>query len=231
MKTILKETLVEMAKGINPRTQNLLDKNTGTELTVDGEAIINTTIAVMSKERTDDVVLLTHKAGEFKRPNINIFGMMDYSHRVGYTDDKAKSGTYLLETDADLSYDEKKLLAPSVYADKLNLFLNKCGRKETCDTAVTKPIRTWADVSYVLVEEESFTRNTETGEIDAKKEDVLMLVDGHSASAKALLEAQLLKLRPKFSTELFAEYTKDVITHDEVILWAKASTTNENAGE
>jgi hypothetical protein len=81
------------------------------------------------------------------------------------------------------------------------------------------------------VEEESFTRNTETGEIDAKKEDVLMLVDGHSASAKALLEAQLLKLRPKFSTELFAEYTKDVITHDEVILWAKASTTNENAGE
>lgn len=223
MKTILKETLVEMAKGINPKTQNLLDKNTGTELTADGEGIVHTTIAVMSKQRTDDVVLLTHTAGQFRRPNINAFAMMDYSHRVGYTEDKAKSGHYLIETDADLSYDEDKLLAPSVYADKLNLFLQKCGRKETCDTNVTKPVRTWVNVSYVLVEEESYKKDAETGEIVEIKEDNLMLVDGASHSAKGLLEAQLLKLRPKFNTELFADYTKEVVTHDEVILWAKAS--------
>lgn len=225
MKTILKKTLVEMAKGINPKTQNLLDKSTGTTLTEDGEGVVHTTIAIMSKQRVDDVVLQTHTVGQFKRPNINIFAIMDYSHRVGYTEDKAKSGNYLLETGADLSYDESKLLAPSVYADKLNLFLQKCGRNETCDTNVTKSVRTWVDVSYVLVEEEKYSKDSESGEIIESKEDNLMLVDGHPHSTKGLLEAQLLKLRPKFDTELFADYAKEVITEDEVILWAKTTAS------
>lgn len=226
MKTILTESLVEIAKGVNPKTQNLLDKENGTTLTEDGEGIVNTTIAIISKERVDDVVFRTHKVGEYARPQINIFELMNYSHRVAYTEDKAKAGSYLLETGADLKYDESKLLAPSVYADKLNLFLQKCGRSETCDQAVTKSVRTWVNVSYVLKEEERCVMN-EDKTTSVIKEDHLMLVDGATHSVKALLEAQLLKLRPKFSTELFADYTKDLITHAEVVLWAKSSSKED----
>lgn len=232
MKTILTAVLVDMAKGINPKTQNLLDKNTGTILTADGEGVVHTTIAIMSKKRVDDVVVLTNKVGDYKRPQLNGFALMDYSHRVAASTDKAKAGVYLLDTDAKFEYDEEKLLAPSVYMEHLNLFLSKCGFKETCDTQVTKAIRTWAEVAYVLNKESVITEveDEETGKVEFVKtfKDELMLVEGATPTEQALLEAQLLKLRPKFSVELFADYNGKLYQSDEIILWAKKSV-NQNS--
>lgn len=235
MKTTLTNVLVDMAKGINPKTQNLLDKATGTKLTEDGEGVVHTTVAIMSKQRVDDVVVLTNKVGDYKRPQLNGFALMDFSHRVAASTDKAKAGQYLLSTDANFEYDEKKLLAPSVYMEHLNLFLSKCGFKETCDTQVTKAIRTWAEVTYVLNKEEHVAKvtNEVTGEvefIDTFK-DELMLVEGANPTEQGLLEAQLLKLRPKFSVELFADYNGKLYQDEEIILWAKSSVKQSPSGQ
>ena len=235
MKTTLTAMLVDMAKGINPKTQNLLDKATGTKLTADGEGVVHTTVAIISKRRIDDVVVLTNKVGDYKRPQLNGFALMDFSHRVAASTDKAKAGQYLLSTDADLEYDEDKLLAPSVYMEHLNLFLSKCGFKETCDTQVTKAIRTWAEVTYVLNKEEHIERvmNEETQEEEfiPAFEDELMLVEGANPTEQGLLEAQLLKLRPKFSVELFADYNGKLYQDEEIILWAKSSVKQNSSGQ
>ena len=235
MKTTLTAMLVDMAKGINPKTQNLLDKATGTKLTADGEGVVHTTVAIMSKRRIDDVVVLTNKVGDYKRPQLNGFALMDFSHRVAASTDKAKAGQYLLSTDANLEYDEDKLLAPSVYMEHLNLFLSKCGFKETCDTQVTKAIRTWAEVTYVLNKEAHIEKvvNEETGEEEfiTTFEDELMLVEGANPTEQGLLEAQLLKLRPKFSVELFADYNGKLYQDEEIILWAKSSVKQNSSGQ
>ena len=236
MKTILKSVLVELAKGINPKTQNLLDKATGLVLTADGEEIVNTTIALISKKYPDDVVIPTHKVSDYKRPGLNIFGLMDYSHRVAFTNDKAKEGKYLIETGADLSYDEELVVPPSVYADKLNLFLKKCGLDKTCDTAVTKAIRAWSSVSYVLEEETYFVESKDVKEgeepkLIKKTRNELMIVENATHSEKSLLEAQLLQLRPKFNTELFCEPSDKIITTNEIILWAKSVSTDNPKAE
>lgn len=227
--------LVDMAKGINPKTQNLLDKATGTKLTADGEGVVHTTTAIMSKRRIDDVVVLTNKVGDYKRPQLNGFALMDFSHRVAASTDKAKAGQYLLSTDANLEYDEDKLLAPSVYMEHLNLFLSKCGFKETCDTQVTKAIRTWAEVTYVLNKEAHIEKvvNEETGEDEfiTTFEDELMLVEGANPTEQGLLEAQLLKLRPEFSVELFADYNGKLYQNEEIILWAKSSVKQNSSGQ
>ena len=235
MKTTLTAMLVDMAKGINPKTQNLLDKATGTKLTADGEGVVHTTTAIMSKRRIDDVVVLTNKVGDYKRPQLNGFALMDFSHRVAASTDKAKAGQYLLSTDANLEYDEDKLLAPSVYMEHLNLFLSKCGFKETCDTQVTKAIRTWAEVTYVLNKEAHIEKvvNEETGEDEfiTTFEDELMLVEGANPTEQGLLEAQLLKLRPEFSVELFADYNGKLYQNEEIILWAKSSVKQNSSGQ
>ena len=235
MKATLTAMLVDMAKGINPKTQNLLDKATGTKLTADGEGVVHTTTAIMSKRRIDDVVVLTNKVGDYKRPQLNGFALMDFSHRVAASTDKAKAGQYLLSTDANLEYDEEKLLAPSVYMEHLNLFLSKCGFKETCDTQVTKAIRTWAEVTYVLNKEAHIEKvvNEETGEDEfiTTFEDELMLVEGANPTEQGLLEAQLLKLRPEFSVELFADYNGKLYQNEEIILWAKSSVKQNSSGQ
>lgn len=224
MKTTITAMLKDMIKGINPKIQNLFDKKTGEELTEDGKGVVNTTVAIMSKMREDDVVVLTNKVENYKRPNLNGFALMDFSHRVAASTDKAKAGEYLLTTDADLSYDEEYLLAPSVYSEHLNLFLSKCGYKETCDTQVTKAIRTWADVNYVLNKEPKIIKVVnEEGQPEFVEafDDELMLVENSNPTEQGLLEAQLLKLRPRFSVDLFADYNGKLYQDAEIILWAK----------
>lgn len=241
MKTMLTKAIIEMAKGTNPRTLNLVDKQTGTKLTKDGISIVDTTIAVTAAERTDEVIVESHKAGDYLRPNINIFGVMNYSHRVAISEDKAKSGKYLLETDADLSWDEENLLAPSVYKEKLDLFLSKCGFNTVCDIQISKPIRTWGDVVYVLNKERELVEISDQDleniddndiiEVDdkyyiAELSNKLMLVEDATPTKERLLEAQLLKLRPKFNVDLFCDYENKLYTEDEVIQWAKTVTEN-----
>ena len=226
MKATLTAMLIDMAKGINPKTQNLLDKKTGTELTERGEEVVHTTIAVIGKRLPDDVVCLTNRVIDYRRPSLNGFALMDFSHRVGFSIDKAKAGQYVIETGANLEYDEDKLIAPSVYAENLNMFLQKCGFKETCDVQVTKAIRTWADVNFVLNQEKHIEEVVnEDGEPDyvATYTDELMLVEGKTPTERGLLEAQLLKLRPKFDVELFADYHGKLFQDEEIILWAKSS--------
>ena len=50
-----------------------------------------------------------------------------------------------------------------------------------------------------------------------------MLVEGKTPTERGLLEAQLLKLRPKFDVELFADYHGKLFQDEEIILWAKSS--------
>lgn len=234
MKTMLTNMLRDMAKGINPKHQQLLDKQNGENLTPLGEEVVNTTICIISKKREDDVVCLTNKVSDYKRPNLNGFALMDFSHRVAFSVDKAKAGNYILESDAKLEYDENKLMAPSVYMENVNLFLQKCGFKETCDVQVTKQIRTWADINYVLYKEPIVEiKEDEKGKevINKTFKDELMLVEGKTSTAKGLLEAQLLKLRPKFDVELFADYSGKLYQDEEIILWLKSSVKQTQSVE